>query len=81
MRKTPKDTTRHTPAIIGGMPLMINAPYMTQEKWAEWTGESLEAVRLQLNRGKLTEYRKQGCRKVYINVLAEFKKTLEAEIY
>lgn len=81
MARTSKDTIRHTPAIIGGMPLVINAPYMTQEKWAECTGETKEAVRLQLNNGALTEYRKPGLRKVYVNVLAEFKKGLEAQVY
>jgi uncharacterized protein (DUF4415 family) len=81
MARTSKDTITHKPSIIGGMPLLINAPYMTQAQWAEHTGLSKEAVRLRLDKGVIARYQPQAGGTIFVNVLAEMKKTLEAPAY
>lgn len=81
MARTSKDTNSHKPAIVGGMPLMINAPYMTQAQWAEHTGLSKESVRLRLDKGVIARYQPIEGGTIFVNVIAEMKKALEAKTY
>lgn len=81
MARTSKDTKAHIPAIVSGMPLFVDAPYMTQEKWAERTGLSKEAVRLRLDKGAIARYQPVEGGTIFVNVLAEMKKAAEAQQY
>ncbi len=81
MARTSKDTKSHNAAIIGGMPLMVNAPWMTQERYAEHTGLSKEAIRLRLDKGVIARYQPVEGGTIFVNVLAEMKKALEAAPY
>ncbi|WP_417551828.1 hypothetical protein [Marinomonas fungiae] len=81
MGRPAKDTKPHNAAIIGGMPLVVTAPYMTQAQWAEHTGLSKEAVRLRLNEGTIARYQPVEGGTIFVNVLAEMKKAAEAQPY
>jgi hypothetical protein len=81
MPRTSKDTKSHQTAIIGGMPLMISAPYMTQEQYSKHTGLSKEAIRLRLDKGVIARYQPVEGGTIFVNLLAEMKKVLEAPAY
>lgn len=86
MARTSKDTKTHENIIQRRLLVLervlerSRVPYMSQEKWAEEAGESKEAVRLQLDTGALARYQKPGFRKVYVNLLEEWRKAVEAEV-
>ena len=81
MARTSKDTKRHDIQVLGGMPLLINAPYVTQKQWAAQTGMTVEAIKQKLNKGGIARYQPIEGGIVYVNVLAEMKKVIEAPDY
>ena len=81
MGRPTKDTNSHNFGVIGGMPLVVTAPYMTQAQWAEYTGLSKEAVRGRLHDGSIARYQPVEGGTIFVNVLAEMKKAAEAQPY
>lgn len=66
---------------LDGISVSVTAPYCTPEQWAERTGMDVGEVKSRLSKGLIARYQPISRGAVYVNVLHEVSKTLEANPY
>ena len=64
-----------------GVSVSVTAPYCTAEQWAERTGMKVGDVKSRLNKGLIARFQVVKGGTVYVNVLHEVSKTLNANPY
>ncbi|MBE0507798.1 MAG: hypothetical protein IBX50_13990 [Marinospirillum sp.] len=66
---------------IDGVTVSVAAPYCTQKEWMQRTGMSLYEIRNRLDKGDIARHQLKPGGKVFVNVVQEIRKTIEAKPY
>ncbi len=66
---------------LDGISISVTAPYCTAEQWSERTGIPEADVKSRLYKGTISRYQPVPRGDVFVNVLQEVSKTLEAKPY
>lgn len=62
---------------IDGITCQIPAPYCSADEWAARTGMQVSEIKERLKKGQISRYQVVPKGFVYVNVINEFKKTIQ----